>query len=190
MAKVRNNLVIHGLSGMLGKQLVIRRQKDGSFVVGAAPKRSDSATLSDAQKAQRQRFRDAVVYARGARGAPEYQEAAKARKTSAHLVAVADFLHPPEIEAIDASGYTGAAGQRITITAIDDVRVKTVGVLISTEDGTFIEKGAAVISPENPSQWTYMATAAASSETVKIVVDVADLAGHVTEKTAQVSAAS
>jgi len=188
VAKVKNNLVLHGISGMLGKQIVVRAQKDGTYVVSAAPKRAENAPVTEAQKAQQQRFKDAVTYARGARNMKVYQDAAKARKRTAHLVAVADFLHPPEIQAIDVSAYTGAVGQTIAITATDDVQVKTVGVLIAAEDGTLVEKGAAVVSTENASLWTYTATAAAGAKAVKIIVDVADLTGHVTEKTQALAA--
>jgi hypothetical protein len=69
-----------------------------------------------------------------------------------------------------------APGESIRITAVDDVMVKTVGVLIATDDGTLVEKGSAVPVPNSPNQWLYTATTAAPSASVKIVVDVADLA--------------
>ncbi len=31
MAKIQSNLIIHGLSGMLGKQVVVRRMKNGQY---------------------------------------------------------------------------------------------------------------------------------------------------------------
>jgi hypothetical protein len=174
---------------MLGKQLVVRRQKDGSFVVAAAPHRNPDATVSDAQKQQQAKFKQAILYARGAKNLPEYEAAAKARGISTHNVAVADFLHPPEIQAIDLSAYHGAVGQTIGITAVDDVKVNTVGVLITTDDGKVVERGAAVVTATDATRWTYTATAAAPSQAVKVVVDVADLAGHVTEKVEALAAA-
>jgi hypoxanthine-guanine phosphoribosyltransferase len=98
-------------------------------------------------------------------------------------VAVADFLHPPEIQSIDLSSYHGAPNQPITITAVDDVKVKSEGVMIVNDDGTLVEKGTAIAAPEAANQWLYNSTAAAGSESVKIVVDVADLAGQVAEVT-------
>ena len=189
MAKVGSNLVVHGLSGMLGKQLVVRRQKDGSFVVAAAPHRSADAAPSNAQKEQQAKFKQAILYARGAKGLPEYEQAAKSRGVSTHNVAVADFLRPPEIEAIDVSEYHGAPGETIAITAVDDVKVSTVSVLITTDDGKLVEKGTAVLSPVDGSRWTYTATASAPGSAIKVVVDVADLAGHVTEKVEELAAA-
>lgn len=110
-----------------------------------------------------------------------YAEPAKARRQSSFNVAVADFLHPPEIQDIYVSSYKGATGETIAITATDDVMVKTVGVLIAADDGTLVEKGSAVRSTTNPNQWFYTATTTAPSASVKIVVDVADLAGQVVE---------
>lgn len=182
MAKVRSNLVIHGLSGMLGKQLVVRAQKGGSFVVAAAPRRGANVPISDAVKQQRERFRQALLYAKGAKAREEYKEAAKARGLSPANVAVADFMHPPEIRAIDLSRYHGAPEQTIGITAVDDVKVSAVAVRITTEDGTVVEEGPAVVSANDTSLWTYTTTSTAPRSAIKVVVDVADLAGHVTEK--------
>ncbi len=180
MAKVQNNLVIHGLSGMLGKQLVVRRRKNGQYVLSAAPG-ARSGDMSDAQKQQCDKFRQAVLYAKGAQNTPEYQDVAKARDISAYNVAIADFLHPPEIQRIDLSSYHGKADDTITITAVDDIKVKTVGVMIVNDDGTLVEKGEAAAADQNSSLWLYTTKAAAASASVKIVIDVADLAGQVVE---------
>ena len=80
------------------------------------------------------------------------------------------------------SAYTGAAGQSITITAVDDVKVKSVSVSIANDDGTVVEKGSAVVSAQNPDQWLYTTSAAASSASVKVVVDAADLPGKLPKK--------
>lgn len=179
MAKVQNNLIIHGLSGMLGKQIVVRRGKNGQYFISAAPHNS-THDVTDAQKQQREKFRQAILYAKSAQTTPEYKDVAKARGQSAFNVAVADFLHPPEIQSIDLGSYQGAPNETITITAIDDIKVKTVGVMIVADDGTLVEKGSAVASP-NTNQWLYTTTSAAPSTSVKIVVDVADLSGQITE---------
>lgn len=180
MAKIKNNIVIHGLSGMLGKQVVVRRQRNGGYILSAAPHHGERK-VSEAERAHRERFRQAILYAKGAKEAPEYAEPAKARGQSSFNVAVADFLHPPEIQNIDLSSYKGGTGETIAITATDDVLVKTVGVLIAADDGALVEKGSAVRSTTNPNQWLYKTTTTAPSASVKIVVDVADLAGQVAE---------
>lgn len=182
MAKVKNNIVMHGLSGMLGKQVVVRRQKNGEYVLSAAPHHTEHEP-TDVEKAHRERFRQAILYAKGAKDTPEYQQVAGSRNQSTFNVAVADFMHPPEIQDVDLSAYKGAAGEAISITAVDDVMVKRVGVLIATDDGTFVEKGPAVRSSSNPNQWLYTTTAAAPTSSLTIVVDAADLAGQVVEQT-------
>ena len=109
--------------------------------------------------------------------------AAESRGFSASNVAVADFLHPPEIQKIDLSGYKGAIDETIAITAVDDVKVKTVGVMIVNDDGTLVQKGTAGVAAENSNQWLYKTKCAAGSSSLKIVVDVEDLAGRVAEAT-------
>lgn len=165
--------------GMIGKQVVVRKGGDGGHVVSAAPHRAN-VELSEAQKANLERFRQAIAYSRGAKSQPEYAQAAEARGMSTHNVVVADFLRPPEITKVDISGYHGEVGQPIVITAIDDVKVKAVVVLIAADDGRLVEKGAAVQAATDATHWTYTATAKAAANAVKIVADAADLADHVT----------
>ncbi len=90
------------------------------------------------------------MYAKGAQGVAEYHDAAQARGVSAFNVATADFLHPPEVQKVDVSGYHGAIDETIHITAVDDVKVKTVGVMIVNDDGTLVEKGTAVAAMGMP----------------------------------------
>ena len=59
--------------------------------------------------------------------------------------------------------------------------------LIATDDGTLVEKGAAVRASVNTNEWLYTATTAAPAASVKIVVDVADLAGQVTDQVRRLS---
>jgi hypothetical protein len=179
MAKVKNNLVLHGLSGMLGRQVVIRRAKNGQYVVSAAPRRR-SSPLSEAQKAHIELFRRAIVYARGASAVPEYETAAAARGLTSRNVAIADFLHPPEIKALDLSGYHGDRGQPVVVIATDDVKVKSVRVRISAEDGTSIEQGAAIVSDSDATHWTYTTTKKTNATSLQISADASDLAEHVT----------
>ncbi len=61
--------------------------------------------------------------------------------------------------------------------------MKTVGVMIVNDDGSLVEKGTAVADNANANEWLYTTKCAAGSSSVKIVVDVADLAGQVAEVT-------
>ena len=57
------------------------------------------------------------------------------------------------------------------------------GVMIVKDDGTLVEKGTAVAGNVNVNEWLYTTKCAAGSSSVKIVFDVADLAGQVAEVT-------
>jgi hypothetical protein len=182
MAKIVNNLVLHGISGMIGKQLVIRKLKGGEYVLSSAPAGTEGQEATPKQKQHQEHFRKAVLYAKAAKNKPEYLALAKARGVSSFNVATADFFHPPEILDIDVSAYTGAVGESITIKAVDDVKVTTVGVLIADDNNTLIEKGQASVSPQDPHVWVYTTTAVSPAPTVKVIIDVADLAGQITEQ--------
>lgn len=184
VAKIRNNVLLHGVSGMIGKQLVIRRGKDGRGVLAVPPTVAEDREMSPKQKEHQERFRQAILYAKGAQAKPEYRKVADARGVSAFNVATADFFHPPEIREIDLDGYHGAVGDTIAIVAVDDIKVAEVGILLTDDSDNIIEKGKAVVSAADPHRWVYTATHAAPSASVKVVVDVADLAGQVTEETA------
>ena len=101
MAKVVGNAVLHGVSGILGGQLVVRRRRNGTAVLAIAPKRPQRPS-TPAQAARRSMFREAVLYAKVAQWAPAYAAAARPFN-----LAVADFLRRPEIRNLAASTYGG-----------------------------------------------------------------------------------
>ncbi len=184
MASMRGNVVMNGVSGTIGGQITVRQYKDGRTVIGLPPRRAVGKVASPKQKAQQERFRHAVMYAKAAKGKPEYASIAAARGQNPFRVATEDFLHAPEITGITLTGYTGGAGQSIVVTAIDDVKVASVGISIFTDTGTLVEKGAATLSAIDSRLWTYQTTAASPSGSLKVVVDATDLAGNSTEQTA------
>src|SRR5689334_22680233 len=101
MAKVHKNVVIEGLSGKLGDQLVFRRLRDGRTIVCAKPDFSNRA-LSVDQVAHHKKFREAAAYARqAARTEPLYAQLAAGTMKTAYNIALADFFHPPVIERIE-----------------------------------------------------------------------------------------
>lgn len=184
MAKSNGNIVVSGLSGRLGKQLVVRTQKDGDTVVSAAPRRVKGRKGTPAQQAQQERFRKAGLYGRAMKNLPEYLALAAQRKVSAFQVATSDYLRAPEILGVDISEYQGVAGQKIQVAALDDVKVVTVNVTLCQDDDTVIEKGHATVTPMDPRLWVYTATTNAPSTSVKIRVEVTDLPGNTTTQTA------
>ncbi|MGF7141327.1 hypothetical protein [Roseimarinus sediminis] len=184
MAEVKSNLATKGLSGMIGKTLVFR-QSFGKTYVSAAPVRSEQEPTA-VQLEHRGRFQEAVFYAKAAIHEAETKDAyaavaEKRQLRSGYMVAVADYFHAPDIKEVDLDAYTGVAGDLITIKVTDDFKVKWVTVEIYESDGTLLEQGAAVESPDGLS-WVYAATAENSSrEGDRIVVKASDLPGNVSE---------
>jgi hypothetical protein len=182
MAKVAKNIVLFGASGKLGDQIVIR-QRGGQTILAQAPgERTDEPTA--AQKAQRLKFQQAIVYGKAqiadADSRAEYAAKSDERK-SAYNVAVADFLHAPDVDEIDLTNYTGAAGDTIRVRVTDDFKVTQVQVSISNSDGSLVEQGDA-LQQQNGLDGLYTATAANESlEGDKIVVKASDKPGHITE---------
>lgn len=183
MAEVSGNLILHGASGKLGDMLVIR-QKAGKTILAAAPGKRDKEPTEN-QKKQQQRFQQAVIYGKSqiadADSKADYATKTKGSKT-AFNVAVADFLHAPDIDEIDFTNYTGAIDDTIRIRATDDFRVMGVHIAIFNGDGTLVEEGDAVQS-DNELDWIFTATAEnASLEGDKIIVQVMDKPGNVSEE--------
>jgi hypothetical protein len=165
MAEVKSNLVTKGMSGMIGKTLVFR-QTDGKTYVSAAPK-TGNRVPTPGQTAQRQRFQEAVFYARNAIQEPEtkaaYQAVANKRHArNAFAVAVADFFNAPDIKDFDLHDYTGAAGSCISVKITDDFKVRQVVFEIYHSDGTLVEQGDAIASTDGMS-WVYTAISENSS---------------------------
>jgi hypothetical protein len=183
MAIVKKNIVTQGLSGTLGDTIVFRQSR-GRTIVSVTPNQNNTPTTK--QKAHRERFQLAVMYAKGQISDPvakaEYEAAMKEESMSSYALAVTDFMKAPEIEFIDAARYTGKLGDTLLIRAVDDFKVKSVTVTISNADGTLVEKGNAVQQP-NQLDWLYTATKAnAAIAGDKITVTATDKPGNVTLK--------
>ena len=63
MARTRSNVILHGLSGLIGQQVVIK-QYGTKTVLSKYPDMS-KVKYNKAQKAEQGLFREAVAYARG-----------------------------------------------------------------------------------------------------------------------------
>ena len=182
MAQSKNNVITHGLTGLVGDMLVFRNRGGKTFVSSKPKERTGEP--SEGQKLQHERFQEAILYAKGATSNPdikaEYAEAITGNET-AYNVAVADFFHAPNIKSIDLSGYTGKVGETIIIRATDDFKVADVNVTIFNADGTEVEHGQAICS--NGVDWIYTATADNSSlGGDRIVVRATDMPGNRSEE--------
>lgn len=187
MARVKKNVVVKGLCGVLGDQVVFKRDKAGRTIVSVLPTFADDREFSDLQKGHMADFRRATQYAKAAAKAEAiYAEKAEGTPMSAYNVAVKDWFHAPEIGEMDLSGWTGQAGEPIRIEALDDVMVKRVTVIVTDAEGVLIEQGAAT-QEEDDLWWVYTTTQAAPGQP-KVIAVAQDLPGHVGQKVAQLGA--
>jgi len=177
MAKVRSNVVVRGLSGKFGDQMVYRQMKDGRTIVAKMPDFS-SRVLSPKQEEKNERFRQAVAYAKPAsKKEPLYAELAAGTAKNAYNVALGDWLNPPVIQRVD------IAGDVIRILAHDDVRVVGVRVTIFDGEGKVLEQGEAVLLDGD--QWEYRVSSSTyqvSGSTYRVIVEARDLPGNVTRR--------
>lgn len=182
MSQIKNNVLLHGISGMLGKLLVFRHIR-GKLVVSNRP--TKRGILTDHQKKMKNRFLRAVQYARTQITNPEskaeYETGITIKKHSAYHVALTDHLIAPVIGLVNTSGYTGKVGDIIQIRATDDFKVVSVHVVIRNGDGTLSEQGDAVFLSGTLDEWRYTALATNMKVAgVTIEVSASDKPGNIT----------
>src|SRR4051794_16437746 len=107
MAIVRGNVILNGVSGSIGRQVVVRSLSNGRVAIGVPPRRAKGAKPTPAQEAHQERFRKAILYGKISKGKLEYGPIAASRGVSTFNVATADFMHTPEVESVDLTSYTG-----------------------------------------------------------------------------------
>lgn len=158
MTKVHLQPGLRGLSGGMGDWVYSMR--NGKTVLGMKPIRTAEPT--EAQLAHRERFKEAVSFAKTARANPTlrafYQQIAMVKGINIYALAIADFLNSPEFEYVDFASYKGRVGDPITIKANDDLGMAYVNVKISAQNGTLIESGQAVEQGTGSGKWIYTAT--------------------------------
>ncbi len=81
MARVRKNMAMQGLTGLLGDQLLLRTDKAGRTIVGARPTFNEGQVFTPAQVSHHEDFRAAVTYAKGAKGLEVYAKKAAGTPT-------------------------------------------------------------------------------------------------------------
>jgi hypothetical protein len=169
MAKVRNNVILEGLSGSIGN-LVFRQMPDGGTRVSAKPDFSQRV-FSQEQKDHQDRFKQAVAYAReAAKTQPIYAELAEGTTKNAYNIALSDWFNPPVIHEVERKGG------RLRVWASDNVRVTDVGVKIVDESGRLLEGGQA--GQVDAEWWEYVSKVAKVEG--KVEVTARDLAGNET----------
>jgi hypothetical protein len=144
MARSKNNPLLKGTSGQIGKNVVVKTLVDGSQVIANMP--SKRKKTSPKQKENEDKLKYANHYAKAQMANPaiaeQYNRRAKGTTKNGFNLAVKDFSHAPTIHSIDAAEYDGNPGTTIRIRATDDFKVMSVTVTI-TVGNTVIEKGEA-----------------------------------------------
>jgi hypothetical protein len=103
MAIVKNNAIIEGISGMVGKSIVFKQVRGKTIMCNRPPKPS---TESDQQKENRDRFRKASQWAKTVLQDPEqkayYQKKAhKLKLPNAYTAAIADYMRSAKVKQVN-----------------------------------------------------------------------------------------
>lgn len=169
MAKVKKNDIMEGLSGRLGKQLVIRHMRDGRTIVLTRPDFSNRV-FSEDQLSHQSRFQQAAAYASMAsKTNPLYAQLAAGTSKNAYNLALSDWFNPPVVHQVRREDSC------IRVHASDNVLVTKVVVTLLDEQGHILEQAEATLI--NNAWWEYNTS---STTQASILVEAFDLAGNVT----------
>jgi len=186
MAKVKLNPMFEELHGKLGD--IVFRESYGQTVMGRIPDLS-GVVPTQAQVEVRERFTQAAIYGRMALADPAtaelYKDAADQKGKPVFALLVADFFNTPVVDEVDISEYDGSIGSPIYIRAHDDFSVQLVKVTIFNAAGNSLEDGEAQVDAGS-GRWKYTAqTQILPSINLRIVVEVTDRPGNVTQNESQ-----
>jgi len=179
MAKIKGNVFMQGVTGMIGKQVVYKNRNAKQYT-SAAPTIDKNRKPTPGQQLNQERMSKCSKYGKAAlknkklRNA--YQEAAKPHQ-SAYNVAWKDAWHPPRIVSIVTSGYKGRPGDILFVHATDNFKVVSVKILIYNND-VLVEEGEAVATGDSL-MWTYTALSSVNDlPDLKIIAKAYDLPGN------------
>ena len=160
MAKSKDNVVMQGASGTVGRMLVFRQRGDKT-IIARRPRNSAERIFTPEQLKAQNRFLDASLYARKAIENPELKAAYQAKANinqTAYNVAFKDFYTAPTIRRLDDRSYTGVVGDLLSILIKDVLMVQEVMVEIQDDNGAIIETGYAENIDNQGIEWKYIAT--------------------------------
>ena len=165
MAKVKKNIIMHGLSGSLGRDHYVRTMRDGRTIISVKPDFSNRQ-FSEAQIKHQSRMKAAAAYARAAsKENPIYAEKAQGTAKNAYNIALADWMNPPVIQSMDLYRNT------IRVKASDDVQVTRVMITVLDPQGQPVDQGDATL--ELGIWWNYQPT-----HQGRVQVNAWDMAGN------------
>ena len=158
MSKTKQNSLTRFYSGKFGDDFILRNN-DGTSVITKLPKIS-AVPRTEQQNNVVYNFRMAVSYAKTCMGDPAMKalyEARASKRNSAYRLAMADYLNAPQVSKIDTRGYSGHAGDKISLMVTDRIQAKTVVVTIVDPGGNLVEQGDCTVDSTG-TLWSYVAT--------------------------------
>jgi hypothetical protein len=180
MAKVKYNVVTHGVTGKIGDLLQFR-QRHGRTIIAKIASRSNNVTTG--QQMVRDKFRLAAAYAKSAMMDPQLKKLYGLRaggEITSYNLAIKDFFEPPVIKTVNTEAYHGQVGNTIIINAMDDTEVKEVRVQIFDSDDSLMEEGLAIRDGEEDN-WIYTVTVFLNPTAMgRLIVEAFDLPGNKT----------
>ncbi len=183
MAKSEDNVFVEGLRGSVGKRMVFRNVA-GKTVVSKRRKINPDYVPTEGQVSVRERFSDAILYAKSALVDPQTKaayEAAAKPGLSAYNVAIQDAFKGPQLSQLRLVDYSGQVGDAILVKAVDNFKVAEVQFSILKPDGSLLERGLAVQEP-NGRDWKYVCTVQNGNlPGTKVIITAKDLPGNLTE---------
>lgn len=161
MAKSKDNIVMQGASGRIGRNLVFRQRGDQT-IIAKTPRIAADRVMTAKQVAVQYKFYDATQYAKSVMLdddlKAEYKSKANVNQ-SAYNVAFKDYFTDPEVRRVDDRAYGGEVGDKISFHVKDIMVLRSLNVEILDAQDVIIESGEAVLKDKSDSEWVYTATA-------------------------------
>jgi hypothetical protein len=169
-------------SGVFGNRVVVNEGKRKSKITMPLTKPRGKPSVK--QVDQRARMKRSAVYAANAMKDPDLRAmyAAKSRKgLPPFRVAANDYLRPPYIHKINASGYYGFPGDKISVTAGDDFGLAGVSVKISDTGNNIIEEGSCVLNMPTGNYDYFVTILVSALPGLVVTAKATDVPGNETE---------
>ena len=176
------NELTKNYSGIFGNMILARNRNGKTIMVIPQTKPKKEATEN--QVNARRRFTLASRYAKNILQDPDKLAAYTAKSRdglSPYILALTDYLKPPFVDRIDASGYHGNPGDKIGVTAIDDFELTSVTVQIVDADGALIEEGPCAFNLITGNFDFTAAVAVLALAGVTLIAKATDTPGHSAE---------
>lgn len=153
MSIIKDNILMEGVSGMLG-DVVVFRQLRGKTIMANRP--SKPRFQSELQRENRRRFAKASAFAKQAMQDPQKKEyyRAKARRLglpNGYTAAITDYMRKPQVTAVKTKG--NAQGNIAIAACKEGFSLASVTVTMVNAEGTALATGTAVLKDRRRNEW-------------------------------------